>query len=307
MPFESFSIEAAMEKINELRQRFIKAADGKEALLQLILESEVTEQVYNSNAIENSTLNLEETDKILLKVDLDRYINEREIFEAKNLARVVTYIDKKAKTQEMSLELMKLLHQMLIANINDKIAGRFRKKNEFVRVGSYIAPAPEKVERLLKDMLIEYHGNPGEGIVKRLARLHLNFEHIHPFVDGNGRIGRAINNFLLLREGYVPINIKFTDRALYYDAFKEFDKKRKTTIMESIISKALKNSYFKRLAYVEGKEIITLSEFSKREKTSHSNLLNKANRQTIEAFVERDMWKIGAAKSKKTATKKTKK
>lgn len=303
MCFEPISIEAAMGKIHALRKRFSNVADGREALLQLILESEVTEQVYNSNAIENSTLNLEETDKILLKVDLDRYINEREIFEAKNLARVVTYIDKKAKTTEMSLDLMLLLHQMLISNINDKIAGRFRKKGEYVRVGSYIAPAPERVNDMLKKALIEYRSNPSEGIVKRVARFHLAFEHIHPFVDGNGRIGRALNNFLLIREGYVPINIKFTDRKLYYDAFKEFDKKHKTVIMESIIEKALINSYFKRLAYLEGKKIITLSEFAKLEKTSHSNLLNKANRQTIEAFIDRDVWKIGVAEKIKKSKK----
>ena len=63
-----------------LRERFYTAAVGKQALLKLLSEAEVAEQVYNSNAIENSTLTLEETEKILLQIDLDRYINEREIF-----------------------------------------------------------------------------------------------------------------------------------------------------------------------------------------------------------------------------------
>jgi len=282
-----------IDKINSLRARYYKAASGKSALLKLIAESEVSEQVYNSNAIENSTLNLEETDKILLQIDLDRYINEREIFEAKNLARVVFYINKKATEKELSLEMILSLHQMLIANINDKIAGRFRKKNEFVRVGSYIAPAPSKVESLLEEMLINYNSSAHQNIIKRIAKLHLDFEHIHPFVDGNGRIGRAVNNYLLIREGYVPINIKFTDRAKYYEAFKRFDKKGDTKIMEEIIAAALASSYHKRLAYLEGKEIITLSEFSKISKISHSNLLNKAGRQSIEAFLEKGVWKIG--------------
>ena len=57
--------------------------------------------------------------------------------------------------------------------------------------------------------------------------------------------------------------------------------------MEDIIAKALSNSYHKRLAYLEGKEIITLNEYGKRNKLSHSNLINKAKRQTIEAFLER--------------------
>lgn len=68
-------------KINYLRERYYKALVGKEALVTLISAAEVAEQVYNSNAIENSTLTLEETEKILLQIDLDRYITEREIFE----------------------------------------------------------------------------------------------------------------------------------------------------------------------------------------------------------------------------------
>ena len=93
---------SAFSKINLLRERYYKIAQGKEALIQLINEAEVSEQVYNSNAIENSTLTLEETEKILLQIDLDRYITEREIYEAKNLARVVSYIDTRAKEQELT-------------------------------------------------------------------------------------------------------------------------------------------------------------------------------------------------------------
>ena len=61
-------------KVNSLRERYYKASVGKDALVKLISETEVAEQVYNSNAIENSTLTLEETEKILLQIDLDRYI-----------------------------------------------------------------------------------------------------------------------------------------------------------------------------------------------------------------------------------------
>ncbi len=86
-------ISSSHKKINTLRERFYKISTGKESLLKLIDEAEIAEQVYNSNAIENSTLTLEETEKILLQIDLDRYISESEIFEAKNLARVVAYIE----------------------------------------------------------------------------------------------------------------------------------------------------------------------------------------------------------------------
>lgn len=286
-------ILSVFNKVNSLRGRYYKASIGKEALIKLISETEVAEQVYNSNAIENSTLTLEETEKILLQIDLDRYITEREIFEAKNLARVVTYIDKKAKEQELALNVILSLHKMLISNIRDDIAGRFREGNEYVRVGTYIAPAPQEVVKRIEEMSAEYNAASHENIIKRIARLHLTFEHTHPFVDGNGRIGRVINNYLLIREGFVPINIKFIDRKKYYEAFKEFDAKGATVIMEEIVGKALTSSYHKRLAYLEGKKIITLSEYAKNNKLSHPNLLNKANRQTIEAFLEKGIWKIG--------------
>ncbi len=280
-------------KISSLRERYYKASIGKNALISLISETEVAEQVYNSNAIENSTLTLEETEKILLQIDLDRFITEREIFETKNLARVVSYIDKRAKEQELTLEVILSLHKMLISNIRDDVAGRFRKDNEYVRVGNHIAPSPQEIVNRLEKMLAEYNATSHENIIKRIARLHLAFENIHPFVDGNGRIGRAINNYLLTREGFVPINIKFIDRKKYYAAFKEFDEKEITVIMEEIVGKALTNSYHKRLAYLEGKEIITLADYAKNNKLSHPNLINKANRQTIEAFLEKNIWKIG--------------
>ncbi|MEI7741132.1 MAG: Fic family protein [bacterium] len=280
-------------KINSLRERYYKAAQGKDALIKLISEAEVAEQVYNSNAIENSTLTLEETEKILLQVDLDRYITEREIFEAKNLARVVSYIDVRAKEQELTLDVMLFLHKMLISNIRDDVAGRFRKDDEFVRVGSHIAPNPKEITERLQKMLIEYGASSHESIIKRIARLHLTFEYTHPFVDGNGRIGRVLNNYLLIREGFVPVNIKFIDRSKYYEAFREFDTKGATVIMEEMVGKALTSSYHKRLAYLEGKKIMTLAEHAKMSGISHSSLINKAKRQTIEAFLEKNVWKIG--------------
>ena len=282
-----------LKKIQELRKKYYKLAVKKEELLKIISEAEVGEQVYNSNAIENSTLTLDETERILMEIDLDRFVSERELFEAKNLARVVEYINKKAKEKELTLDVILFLHKMLISNIRDEIAGRFRNKNELVRVGSHIASPSENIVQELEKMLSDYNANNDMSIYKRIANLHLAFEYTHPFVDGNGRIGRAINNYLLIREGFVPINIRFANRQQYYEAFREFDMRGKTEIMEEIIGRALINSYYKRLAYLEGKNIVKLADYAKANKISHSNLLNKAKRQTIPAFRERGVWKIG--------------
>ncbi|AYQ57542.1 Pseudogene of Conserved hypothetical protein (C-terminal part) [Bathymodiolus thermophilus thioautotrophic gill symbiont] len=281
------------ENIQRLRKRYYASFQNKQSLLDLLSETEVGEQVYDSNAIENSTLTLGDTEKVLLQIDLDKYISERELFEAKNLARVVDYINKKATQSELTLEIILLLHQMLLANINDDFAGRWRQKDEWVRVGNHIAVAPEQIINKLHKMLADYFATNDEHIIKRIALLHLQFEQIHPFIDGNGRIGRVLNNYLLIRDGFVPINIKFIDRADYYSAFSEFNETGKTKVMEQIIGTALSNSYHKRLAYLEGKEIITLADYGKRHKISHANLINKAKRQTIAAFSEKGKWKIG--------------
>ncbi len=281
------------KRIDDLRRRYYKAVIDKQSVIDLINEAEIAENVYNSNAIENSTLTLEETEKILLEIDLDRYISQREIFEAKNLSRVVEYINKKAKEKELDEGVILFLHKMLISNIDDSIAGRFRKGNELVRVGSHIAPVPAEIPERMESFLTEYYAGSSKHIIERVAKLHLEFEYTHPFIDGNGRIGRVINNYLLIKEGFVSINIKFINRAEYYDAFKEYETSGNTEIMEEIVAKALLNSYHKRLAYLEGKKIMKLSDYAEENKISHSNLLNKAKRQTIEAFLEKGVWKIG--------------
>ncbi len=280
-------------RIQDLQSQYHRLAIDKDALLKLLYETEVAEQVYNSNAIENSTLSLEETDKILQQINLDRFISERELFEAKNLARVVTYIHSKAHQTELSLDMMLLLHKMLISNIRDDIAGRFRQDGEWVRVGNHIAADPTQLRGLLQEMIATYKSSGHKSIIERIARFHLTFEYIHPFVDGNGRIGRVLNNYLLIRESHVPINIKFLDRGEYYDAFQEFDKTGKTKIMEVIVGRSLSSSYHKRIAYLEGRKIMSLNAYAKLKKLSHSNLLNKANRQTIPAFWEKGHWQIG--------------
>ena len=134
------------KQLKELKKEYDSLKIGKESLLTIVNDAEIPENVYNSNAIENSTLTLKETEKILLEMEVERDLNLREVFEAKNLARVSEYIHKKSDEKEIDQELILLLHQMLIGGINDDIAGRFRQAGEYVRVGTHIAPPPERIE-----------------------------------------------------------------------------------------------------------------------------------------------------------------
>ncbi len=189
-------------KLQELKSEYEALRRGKESLLALVDEAEVPEAVYNSNAIENSTLTLKETEKILLEMEVSRDVSVREVFEAKNLARVTSYIRSRAQEAELTQESILLLHKMLIGGIDDSIAGRFRKKGEYVRVGTHIAPAPEHVERMVESILLEYGSNISAYFLDAIAKFHLDFETIHPFCDGNGRIGRALINYQLQRLGF---------------------------------------------------------------------------------------------------------
>jgi Fic family protein len=281
------------DKIRQLKKEFELFKAGKESLLVMIAEAEVPELVYNSNAIENSTLTLQETERILLELDVARNVSVRELFEAKNLARVTEYIRNK-KDVALTKENILLLHKMLISGINDDIAGRFRAEHEYVRVGTHIAPAPEHIERLLDNLLTYYESSHDEYFLDRISRFHLEFERIHPFVDGNGRIGRVLINLQLMLHGYPSVIIRNKGkRDYYYPAFPAYQDSKSTERLDSLLLLSLMESLNKRVTYLKGLEIITLTEYAKQTSESSNTLLNAARRQTIPAFREKGVWKVG--------------
>lgn len=279
-------------RIKDLKSEYDRLRNGKDALLKLIDEAELPESVYNSNAIENSTLTLKETEKILLEMEVSKDVSLREVFEAKNLARVMEYIGIKAE-EEMSKELILLLHKMLLGNIDDKIAGVFRKKGEYVRIGTYIASTPEHIERLLEEALIEYSSDQLLYFADKIAKFHLDFELIHPFNDGNGRLGRLLINYQLKKLGFPPIIIRDKEKSKYYLAFKEYQDEKKLKVMEKILALAIMESLHKRITYLRGDTILELTEYAKKLGDNVSSMLNAAKRQTISAFREKGVWKIG--------------
>jgi len=254
---------------------------------------ELSESVYNSNAIENSTLTLSETEKILLDMKTAKNLHIREVYEARNLSKVIEYVRTKAKYEELSLELILLIHQMLLTGISDEFAGRLRKPGEYVRVGSHIAPPPEQIEKLIETLLSEYSINQSLHPLEKVSQFHLAFEHIHPFCDGNGRIGRVLINFQLLALGLPMVIIRFRDRPTYYSAFREYDERKYTKAFDTLLYLSLTESLHKRLAYLEGKQIITLADYARSIGESGSSVANKAKRQKIRAFREKGVWKMG--------------
>ena len=284
-----------LKKIIALKKRFDSLKIGKDSLLDILEEVEVAESVYNSNAIENSTLTLADTEKILLDLEVSKDYSLREVFEAKNLARVYEYIKLKKNDIVLNQETILFLHGLLMGGIDDSIAGRFRKQYEFVRVGKHVAPPPEHVIMMIQILLNEYKSNHSDDIFSKIAYFHLQFETIHPFCDGNGRIGRVLINLQLQEYGYPNIIIRDKEKQLYYKTFPHFRDEKSTNKMERIVYLALSEGLHKRITYLEGQEIITLAEYSSKHELSLSGLINSGRRQTIPAFREKGVWKIGAS------------
>lgn len=288
-------LPAAKKQIADLKIQFDEHKKGKESLLKLIDEAEIAESVYNSNAIENSTLSLQETEHILLEMEVSRKVSLREVFEAKNLARVMEYLRQKRGQIFLSLDFLLFLHHMLISGISDEIAGRFRQENEYVKVGNHIAPPPEHVDRLLEENIEKFQQNTEQYFLEKISEFHLQFEHIHPFNDGNGRIGRILINLQLMESGFPPVILRDKEKKIYYQALKEYDQKRNIKRMTDILWLALMESLHKRLAYLKGETILPLTKLAEATGKSKQTILNAAKRQTIPAFREKGVWKIGFA------------
>lgn len=280
-------------RIHSLKREYDTLRKGKDSLLSMIDEVEIAEGVYNSNAIENSTLSLEETERILLEQMLPRNVSIREVYEARNLARVMEYKRIRAKDSELSETLILEFHRMLMGGINDSIAGRFRRKGEYVRVGTHIAPAPEHVERMMENLLIDYTSDLDAYFLDKIALFHLDFEYIHPFCDGNGRLGRVIMNFQLLQLGLPRMIIRNSEKERYYRAFREYGDNASTRTMENIVFLGLIESLHKRLSYLKSAEIVRLSDYTRQNGLSAPAVTNAARRQAIPAFREKGVWKVG--------------
>ncbi|MBI2232528.1 MAG: Fic family protein [Candidatus Aenigmarchaeota archaeon] len=186
-------------------------------------ESFVTEFTYDTNAIEGSTVTLQETALILFDKIVPEGRSVREINEVQNHkdAFDCMLIHKGDINKNFVLK----LHKLLMHNILWKYAGRFRDVQVYVRGAGFMPPKPEEVEKQFKHMMLWYRSNKKKyHPVVVAAYFHHIFESVHPFRDGNGRVGRLLLNFILRKNGLPMVNIKYRERSKYYEALEEGNK-----------------------------------------------------------------------------------
>ena len=180
------------------------------------LESISIDFTYNTNAIEGSTITLEETREIIHnKISPNKPLRDVKETEAHNKV----FLQMLKKDEKITKELLSQWHQNIFGETKPDIAGRFR--DYLVRVGSHLAPDWQDVKNLMKKFIEFINKNKKMNPVELAGRVHYQFEEIHPFGDGNGRIGRLLMNFILWHNGYPMLIIEYKKRKSYYLALQK--------------------------------------------------------------------------------------
>ena len=213
--------------------------DGKRPLtegeLTRLNEEFTVEYTYNSNAIEGNTLTLRETDLVLRGLTIDQK-PLKDHMEAVGHKEAFDFVSELVKEKcEINERVIKQIHYLVLADKKDD-RGVYRRLPVRIMGAAHEPVQPYLIVPKMEELLRNYLASE-EHIVTKLARFHIEFEGIHPFIDGNGRTGRLLVNLELMKAGYPPIDIKFTDRIAYYNAFDEYHVKHNLKAMESLFAK----------------------------------------------------------------------
>lgn len=202
--------------------------------VERLTEEFIIEYTYNSNAIEGNTLTLRETDMVLRGLTIDRK-PLKDHMEAVGHKEAFDFVRDLVKEQvPLSESIIKQIHYLVLADKRED-RGVYRRVPVKIMGAKHEPVQPYLIQPEMEQLLEDYRNNT-DHIISQLARFHLEFEGIHPFIDGNGRTGRLLVNLELMKAGYPPIDIKFADRISYYNAFDEYHVKHNPGAMEKLFA-----------------------------------------------------------------------
>ncbi|MFH1503330.1 MAG: Fic family protein [Candidatus Diapherotrites archaeon] len=207
-------INKKLEKIRENFQSEWKRIPGSAKDKEL--EEISIAFTYNTNAIEGSTITLEDAREIIHdKISPNKPL--RDVRETEEHSKV--FLQMLKKREKITKGLLLHWHQDIFGETKSDIAGKFR--DYLVRVGPHLAPDWQDVENLMKEFIEFINKNKKMNSVELAGRAHYQFEKIHPFGDGNGRIGRLLINFILWHGKYPMLIIEYKKRRFYYKALQK--------------------------------------------------------------------------------------
>ena len=197
-------------------------------------EEFIVEYTYNSNAIEGNTLTLRETDLVLRGLTIDGK-PLKDHMEAVGHKEAFDFVSELVKDNvPISEGIIKQIHYLVLADKRED-RGVYRRVPVRIMGAQHEPVQPYLIKPKMEQLLYDFAAST-EHIVTKLARFHIEFEGIHPFIDGNGRTGRLLVNLELMKSGFPPIDIKFTDRIDYYNAFDEYYVKHNLSLMENLFA-----------------------------------------------------------------------
>ena len=187
------------------------------------LEDLITRSTYHSNAIEGNTLTYAETYAILYNDNRFKIEGKepREIYETINHKRALELLfNNLQNSKELDERLIKKLNEIINRDIKDTEG--HRTVQVFIQGSEHIPPEPEKIPNLMLYHIYNYNHDE-QDIFSKIAKYHIEFEKIHPFEDENGRTGRLLINFELLKNDLPPVIIAKEDRVKYFELLKNND------------------------------------------------------------------------------------
>ncbi len=173
---------------------------------------------YESNALEGNSLTLKDVAVVLMEERVPAGKELREVFETRNTREANELLFKKKIKIDIP-EIVKL-HALLTKETG--VARGFKRFPNFLLMRDVQTTPPEKVEDEMRALVARYQESDDHPL-RAAAEFHARFERIHPFEDGNGRVGRVLLNAILLENGYPPLIIRKTSRNAYLSALAAHD------------------------------------------------------------------------------------
>ena len=228
------SQESILSQIDRKKAELDKCRPLTEGEVERLNEEFIVEYTYNSNAIEGNTLTLRETDLVLRGLTIAQK-PLKDHMEAVGHKEAFDYISQLVKEKApISESIIKQIHFLVLADKRDD-RGVYRRVPVRIMGAQHEPVQPYLIEPKMEQLLIDF-AESKEHIITKLARFHIEFERIHPFIDGNGRTGRLLVNLELMKAGYPPIDIKFAVIIAYYNAFDEYYVKHNLSAMEKLFA-----------------------------------------------------------------------
>ena len=206
------------DEVDTLKKELDSKRPIPKETLKSLKESINLEWTYNSNGIEGNTLTLKETQVVLEGITVGGK-SIKEHLEAINHDKAIWFLNDLVKDNEPISEWnIKSIHQLILKEIDNEHAGRYRKENVTIKGATHIPPDYIKLPELMEKLILTYKTWNKYHPIIRAALLHGELVKIHPFVDGNGRTSRLLMNLDLMNSGYNPVIIKKESRLKYYEA-----------------------------------------------------------------------------------------